>query len=377
VAGEDMNRVMIEKMVQLFRKYVYFEEDCFYYLCPIYVLLTHVYDGVFDELPYLQIDGPKATGKSRLGDIFAGLCLNPISSSEISTPFLYRSADRNPIGVGGTFIIDEADDLSNPKQHNALLRILRGGYRRTGNVGRCNPNLEAVQFHTFCPKILINQSGLTDQALESRTIPIPMIKSPVYLEKFRFSKAEKEFKEIKDLMGPFSDEYRDTISDLYDSFQGIDGISDRDEEIWTPVFIIAQILDAVLPEPHIREDMLKLARKTIFQKRIKQLVENRDAQILESTRAYIEQAKPLDSSGLYVGEELWRFVKDRCSLPDLKLENVSRTLNRYALIKDVKRLRLGKEIKHEEIEVQRSCYLIDREKLTSLTEEYHEGGENL
>jgi hypothetical protein len=132
-----------------------------------------------------------------------------------------------------------------------------------------------------------------------------------------------------------------------------------------------------LPEPHIREDMLKLARKTIFQKRIKQLVENRDAQILESTRAYIEQAKPLDSSGLYVGEELWRFVKDRCSLPDLKLENVSRTLNRYALIKDVKRLRLGKEIKHEEIEVQRSCYLIDREKLMSLTEEYHEGGENL
>lgn len=377
MAGEDLNRVMIEKMVQLFRKYVYFEEDRFYYLCPLYVLLTHVYDGVFDELPYLLIYGPKGTGKSRLGDIFAGLCLNPISSSEISTPFLYRSVDRNPIGIGATFIIDEADDLSNPKQHNALLRILRSGYRRTGNVGRCNANLEAIQFHTFCPKILINQSGLTDQALDSRTIPIPMIKSPVRLEKFRFSKAEKEFKEVKDLIGPFSDEYRDIITDLYNSFQGIEGLSDREDEIWTPIIIIAEVLDTGFVEPHIKEDMRKLARKVVLQRKIKQLVENRDAQILESTRVYIDETNPLDSSGLYVGEGLWRFIKDRCGIPDLKLEAVSRTLNRYNIIKGVKRLRLGKEIKDQEIEVQRSCYLIDRAKLASLTEEYHEGGEIL
>ena len=372
-----MNRVMIEKMVQLFRKYVYFEEDRFYYLCPLYVLLTHVYDGVFDELPYLLIYGPKGTGKSRLGDIFAGLCLNPINSSEISTSFLYRSVDRNPIGIGSTFIIDEADDLSNPKQHNALLRILRSGYRRTGNVGRCNPNLEAVQFPTFCPKILINQSGLIDPALESRVITIPMVKSLTRLERFRFSNAEKEFKEIKDLIGPFSDEYRDTVTKLYNSFHGIDGISDRDEEIWTPIIILAEILDAGLAEPHIKEDMHGLASEVILRRRIKQLIENRDAQILESTRAYIEQAAPLDPSGLYIGEELRRFIKDRSGIPDLKLETVSRTLNRYNIIKGVKRLRLGKEIKHREIEVQRSCYLIDKEKLASLTEEYHEGGEIL
>lgn len=204
-----------------------------------------------------------------------------------------------------------------------------------------------------------------------------MIKSPTRLEKFRFSKAEKEFKEVKDLISPFSDEYRDTISDLYNSFQGIDGLSDRDEEIWTPIFVIAEVLDAALPEPHLKEDMQKLASKIIRQRGIKQLIENRDAQILESTRVYIDETNPLDSSGLYVGEGLWRFIKDRCGIPDLKLETVSRTLNRYNIIKGIKRLRLGKEIKDREIEVQRSCYLIDRQKLASLTEEYREGGEIL
>jgi hypothetical protein len=204
-----------------------------------------------------------------------------------------------------------------------------------------------------------------------------MIKSPVLLEKFRFSKAEKEFKEVKDLIDPFSDECRDIITDLYNSFQGIEGLSDREDEIWTPICVIAEVLDTTLPESHIKDDMEKLAQKIIRQRRMKQLVENRDAQILESARAYIEQVEPLDPSGLYVGEGLLRFIRDRCGLSDLKLDTVSRTLNRYNIIKDVKRLRLGKEIRDQEIEVQRSCYLIDREKLASLTNEYYAGGEIL
>lgn len=371
---KEMLKAMVEKLIQVFRKYIFFEEQLFYYLCSIYVLLTHVYD-IFDELPYLLIYGPKGTGKSRLGDILGGLCLNPINSSEISTPYVYRAITQfNET----TLILDEADDLlSNSKRSGPLLRILRSGYRRTGNVGRCNTNLETVQFYTFCPKILINQSGIADQALESRTIAILMMKSQICLEKFRFSKAKKEFKEIRDLINLFLEECRDMIANRYNSFQGIEGLSDRDEEVWTPILIIAEVLDTVLPEPHIKEDMLKLARKIMLQRKMKQLMENRDAQILESARAYIDEAKPLDSSGLYVGEEIWRFIKDRCGISDLKLETVSRTLNRYNIIKGVKRQRLGIHERNSFITAQRSCYLLDKEKLSKITSEFFDGGTDL
>ena len=365
---------LIERLRQPFQRYIYFEEPLFYDLCPIYALMTHVYD-VFDEVPYLLIYGPKNSGKSRLGDILRGLCLNPKKFDDVSAAFLFRTIEEQFLGV--TMIVDEAQELSYRRRDDLLGRIVRSGYRKTGRIGRCGGGLRNTEFTTFCPKVIINNDGLIDPATESRTIPIPMIKSPARLERFRFSKAQKEFKEIKDLIGPFSDEYRGAISDLYDSFQGIDGLSDRDEEIWTPILVIAEVLDAALPEPHIKDSMHKLANKIILQRRIKQLVENRDAQILESTRTYIEQIEPLDPSGLIVGEELWRFIKGRCGLPDLKLETVSRTLNRYAVIKGVRRLRLGKEIKDREIEVQRSCYLIDREKLASLTDEYHDGGDIL
>lgn len=370
---KEMVRDLIERLRQPFRKYIYFEEPLFYDLCPIYALMNHHYD-VFDEIPYLLIYGPKDSGKSRLGDIFEGLCLNPKKFDDVSAAFVFRTIDEQSLT---TLIVDEAQVLSCRGGHDLLGRILRSGYRKTGMIGRCSPGPRNTEFITFAPKIIINNDGLVDPALESRVISIPMVKSPTRLERFRFSRAEKEFKEAKELIGPFSDAYRDTISDLYDSFQGIDGLSDRDEEIWTPILVIAEVLDGALPEPHIKEGMHKLANKMILQRRIKQLVENRDAQILESTRAYIEQVEPLDPSGLYVGEDLWKFIKGRCGLLNLKLDTVSRTLNRYAVIKGVKRLRLGKEIRDREIEVQRSCYFIDREKLASLTKEYGEGGEIL
>ena len=225
---------LTEKLTSLFQRFVYFEDNDFYTFSVIYVLLTHLYD-IFDEIPYIQVSGLKASGKTRLGDVFEGLCFNPFNSSEISEASLYRAISQNSQVCGGvTMIIDEADDLSGSIRRDILLRILRSGYRRNGNVTRCGLNGTVEQFSTFCPKIIINEKGIGDPALESRTIPILMVKARAYLEKFRFSKAENEFKEVKDLIGSFSEEYRGIISDRYTSFQGVDGLSDRDEEAMDP-----------------------------------------------------------------------------------------------------------------------------------------------
>jgi hypothetical protein len=374
VAGDEKVQEMVEKLDQNFRKYIFFEDDIQYRLTSIYVLFTHLYE-IFDEVPYLQVLGLKGSGKTRLGDLFEGLCFNPVNSSEFSDASLYREIARQRGNL--TLIIDEADDLGSSKRRSTLLRILRSGYRRNGNVVRCGPDGRPEHFSTFCPKVIINDGGIQDPALESRTIPLHMIRSPNILERFRFSKVGTEFKEARELIYSFCDGYRDTISDHYTSFEGIHGISGRDEEIWTPIIVIADVLATILNTPSVKAEIVALGRKIVLERRRKQLIENRDAQILESTRVYIDETNPLDSSGLYVGEALWRFIKDRSGIPDLKLETVSRTLNRYNIIKDVKRLRLGKEIRDQEIEVQRSCYLIDREKLASLTNEYHAGGEIL
>jgi len=269
---------------------------------------------------------------------------------------------------GATFLVDEADDLSNSKRSNPLLRILRSGYRRGGNVGRCGTKQQATQFNTFCPKIIINIEGLFDPALESRTIPIPMTRSEGHLEKFRFSKAEREFTEIRSFIERFAEEYRAVIADRYESFQEVKGISDRDEEVWAPIFVIAEVLDAELVKPYFKTAMVTLARKIILERKKMQLIGNTEAQILEATRAYIDEVEPMkiDGLNLYVGQGLARFVRDRWDLAGLKTETVSRVLRRNKLIVDIRRPRLsGKR--------QRSCYVLDTERLVKTTAEYCDG----
>ena len=365
---------LFEKLTNFFQRFIYFEDTDLYTLSVIYVLLTHLYN-IFDEIPYIQVSGLKASGKTRLGDVFEGLCFNPFNSSEMSEASLYREINQESGGV--TMIIDEADDLSGSTRRDVLLRVLRSGYRWNGNVTRCGPKGKVEQFLTFCPKIIINEKGIGDPALESRTLPILMIKTRNHIEKFRFSKAENEFKEIKDLIISFSEEYRGIISDRYASFQGVDGLTDRDEELWTPILIIAEVLDTAFPRPFIKEKMLALAKRIIDQRKRTQLIGNRDAQIIESTQAYIEQTSPLKIKGLcfYVGENLCDSIKDRWGIPNLEPGTVSRVLNRFNLIREVRRPRLKENIKGFETEVQRTCYLLDEERLSKLTQEYFEGRE--
>lgn len=364
--GSIKTEQMFEKLNGLFRRFIDFEDPLFNRLSVIYVVLTYFYD-IFDEIPYLQVFGQKASGKTRLGNLFEGLCFNSFNSSDISDASHYRAISQQPGGV--TMIIDEAEDLSSSKRRGLLLRILRSGYRRNGNTTRCSPNGGIKRFSTFGPRIIINECGIEDSALDSRTIPIHMIKSTRSLDKFRFSQVEKELKEARDLLRSFTREYREFVSDRYALFEGVGGVCGRDEEIWTPIFVIAEVLDAELDEPCMKPAMVTLARKTILYRQKMQLIGNREAQILEGTQAFTEEVEPLEINGkrLYVGQDLARFISDRWDLTGLKIETVSRTLERNALIVGgPRRLRLPNK-------GQKTCYALDREKLVKITAEYFDG----
>jgi hypothetical protein len=368
---------MFGKLLIFFKRFIYFDDPVLYSLCTVFVIFTFLFD-IFDETPYLQIRGPKGSGKTQLGDIFWLLCFNAFISNEMSDAAVFRTIAQS-YGRGGlTLIVDEADDVAGPTRRGILLRALKSGYRRNGNVTRCGPGGTIERFPTFSPKIVINEKGIHDSALESRTIPIHMIKAPCPLEKFQFEKVKKEVKEIKELVRSFSEDYRDLIFDRYFSFKGVDGISNRDQEVWMPIIIIADLLAVLLDSPSMKADMIKLARKIILQRKQTELIGNRDLQILAGTQAFIKETSPLKIDGLpfYIGEDLCKSIKDGWSLANLKLETVSHVLNQFNIIKGLRRPHLKKKIENSEIQVQRVCYLFDEQRLAGLTNEYFEGGKD-
>jgi hypothetical protein len=330
--------------------------------------MSHIYK-TFDEVPYLGIYGPKDYGKSRLGAILKGLCSNGKYFSDITPALLIRMIDKASEGSEGiTIIFDEAENFT-----DLMLRILRSGYRHDGMTGRWNVrNDDGDWFKTFSPKIIISQRGLNDSALESRTIPVHMVKSEIRLEKYRSKDATQEFLKIQTLIDSFVDEYGEVIEKEYNAFQTVEGLLDRDEEIWEPILVIASVLDLTLPEPFLKEEMQELAKKKIRQRKRTQLIGDRDAQILEGTQAFVEEGKTvgIDGHHYYVGEDLCTSIKDHWRIPGLRLETVSQTLKRFKIILDRRRHRLP----HKK---QRECYRLDADRLKKLTKEYFEGDEDL
>ena len=218
------------------------------------------------------------------------------------------------------------------------------GYERGGSVTRCGPKGTTVEFSTFCPKIIINEKGIQDSALESRTIPIHMVESDIAIEKFRKLKFEEESKEIKDLIQSFVKEHRQLVLTRYHSFKSVGGIKGRDEEVWTPILVIAGILetpdvpfspDDAVNLAFIQDDMVKLAKKIIAKRKKLQLIGSIDAQILEATWSYIEADTASGPNDSYLGEKLLDHIKDCWSIPGLRLEAVSRALKRHDVLTSV------------------------------------------
>ncbi len=76
--------------------------DAVLILLGLFVMLTYVFD-VFDAVPYLQVVGEPATGKTRLGELLELLACEARLVARMSVPAVYRFIQV----IKGTLIIDE------------------------------------------------------------------------------------------------------------------------------------------------------------------------------------------------------------------------------------------------------------------------------
>lgn len=135
-----------------------------------YVLLSWVGD-VFNELPYLRVQGSPGSGKTRFLLTIGSLCYKPIFASGASTVSpLFRILD----SMQGTLVLDEADFRLSDERAD-VVKILNHGTVRGFPVLRAEQNGATKEFnphayHVFGPKIVATRNGFDDAALESRFI---------------------------------------------------------------------------------------------------------------------------------------------------------------------------------------------------------------
>ncbi len=209
----------------------------------LWTMLTYAYP-VWSAVPYLSIGGPLSSGKSRVFEVLSPVIQNPLHSSNLTAPCLFRTLHAQ----GGTLLLDEAERLRDRTPDAGEIRsVLLSGYKRGAQAHRlekAGDSFVPVSFDVYGPKAIAGISGLP-AALASRCVKIMMFR------------AGKNSPKPKRRIDPNAGMWSDLRDDLHAmaltmgaSFitaalwqPSCEKLNGRDLEVWQPLLAMAKLVE--------------------------------------------------------------------------------------------------------------------------------------
>lgn len=214
--------------------YIEFPKEEIYGLLSAWIIATYFYQ-IFYSCPFLFIFGKKQCGKSRLLTLLERLCFNAMKIKGVSLAALADSID----GVRGTFLNDQAEDLSSDKNVE-LLGLLTDSYTKGGGIRRIvnisNKKRAVMDFETYSPKVFAAIREIDDD-LRDRCVEITMLR------------ATKDYPEPEAFL-PIWEDLRDKLyrmlltqwNEIRKIYQTTgEGMSHRVKELWRPIETILRL----------------------------------------------------------------------------------------------------------------------------------------
>ncbi|BBO18498.1 conserved hypothetical protein [Candidatus Brocadia pituitae] len=236
ITNPEPPKELYQEMKQTLKNYIEFQKEAVYGIITAWIIATY-FHRCFHAFPFLFIYGKKQSGKSRFLDLLERLSFNAMKVKGVSVASLADSID----GIRGTFLNDQAEELSN-KKNTEILGILSdsytigGGKRRIVNMS--NKGRRIMEFETFGPKAFASIKEL-DSDLKDRCIEITMlraIKEYPYPDAYLIIWGDLRDKLYKLLLTRWH-----TVRDLY-QVTGKD-VSHRIKELWRPLETILRLED--------------------------------------------------------------------------------------------------------------------------------------
>lgn len=215
-------------------------------VCTIDAMSTFLTEWIDDWLHFTYVSaGAKESGKTRLLCLFYELTYWSTLMGDPTAAALYYQLKEGP----HTLCIDEVDSSSDRAQ--AIFALVNlSTTRSTAWIPRVDMDAKkTVWFPTFCPKFLCGVDRLPDMTA-SRCVEIRMMKKAPGGPRVRITKTDRqEFAECRSIMMRMASEIGPSLAD-YDIEKLVlpVGISDRDADNWTLLFITAELIGPPWPE---------------------------------------------------------------------------------------------------------------------------------
>lgn len=216
-------------------RFISFADTCYSLPLALWTIGTFLYKS-FDVFPYVVITAAtKRSGKTRLAELLSMMCKGPKQFGAMTSATVFHALDTpDPL----TLFCDEAETLSS-EAASSMRAILNMGYRQGQYVPRVVQG-EVKEFPTYCPKVFVLIGDVAD-TLKDRSIIIRMRRAEPK-ERFIFEPVRAEGGRIRALIeAALKTGGADAINDVYMQHKGLTFLTDRDEELWTALFAIAQV----------------------------------------------------------------------------------------------------------------------------------------
>lgn len=205
----------------------------------LWVAVTWTIDA-FDVAPYLLITAPeRQSGKTRVLEVLEPIVRKPIFAAGISPAALYRVVEKEH----PTILLDELDAIYGPKAvgNEELRALINSGHRRGAKTYRMGGGTKTKleSFDSFSVKALagIDSGRQIPDTIVDRSITIRLQRRAPdeELARYRRREATKEGADLARRLDALLDGFTDT--ETWPDMPP--GLSDRAEDIWQPLIVIA------------------------------------------------------------------------------------------------------------------------------------------
>jgi TusA-related sulfurtransferase len=244
---------LLDAVYDQLTKFVVFPDDSAAVAAALWIAATHALPA-WQHATRLIIRSPqKRCGKSRLLDIVALLCFEPLMSTDASVAAIYRSIGDDDHQTP-TLLIDEVDALFGTKvkaeQNDDLRGLLNAGWQRGRSARRCvGPNQTPTDFPTFAMCALAGIRGVPDTVADRGvTIDLKRRLPGESVARFRGRRDTKPLLELRAQLTAWARE-GERLTVLADAEPAMpDDIEDRLQDAWEPLVAIAEAAGAHWPD---------------------------------------------------------------------------------------------------------------------------------
>ena len=239
---------LLEELVDAFSQFIELPEeqaDAVYRLLALFSVLTYS-SPAFPAVPYLAINGPAGSGKTRVLDCLKQLVFRPLSVSSTTAAAIFRQLNNR----GGCLLFDEAEQLNTAEAGTTgeLYPCLLAGYKRDGVAARCDgEDNEPKEFSVYGPKVLTSIRELPE-TLASRCINLIMQRSRRGSKKALLSPEELKYaglwQRLRDGLHTFSINRGRQMLQLAEPEAVVPAkMFPRSREIWAPLLQLAGLFE--------------------------------------------------------------------------------------------------------------------------------------